>query len=335
MDQLTAFQILGLEPVSTLEEIKEAYATLSKRYHPEEEPEKFQEIHEAYVTLTRRKKRGNVQNVYQDDEPTGTIDFKNVEIHETEQIPQYDFENAEEKARIQADEKLHELVLEASAELKVLVSPKYKNSLKAYKALFEDKKYEAIIRKTEFLEKLCFVLEETKLQKHIYNYIIEFYRLRGMKPGDLSPIGKRLYQVLDEKVGIKQKVHPGVYGGVAASIIFIFRAVRPIIRQNETLATIVLCAFAVFLLVWIFKKLRERWSALIGQIVVAIILALSQFIVLMFDAYGTAFGSVEAGNDVAVIVFMLALAWLFVLIIVGCIKVIIKAIVGTVKKVNR
>ena len=57
MDQLTAYQILGLVQGSTLEEIKAAYATLSKQYHPEEDPEKFQEIHEAYMTLTRRRRR--------------------------------------------------------------------------------------------------------------------------------------------------------------------------------------------------------------------------------------------------------------------------------------
>ena len=57
MDQLTAYKILGLEPGCSLEEVKEAYVTLSKQFHPEEEPEKFQEIHEAYVALTRRNRR--------------------------------------------------------------------------------------------------------------------------------------------------------------------------------------------------------------------------------------------------------------------------------------
>lgn len=351
MDQLTAYKILGLEENSSQEAIREAYAALSKQYHPEEEPEKFQEIHEAYVTLTRRRQRGNIRMTYRDEQMPMSeqerfcfeeseseskpeeYDFEKVEMQrDFEKTPELAFDDALEKARQQSEEKMHELVLEATAELKVLTSPKYKNSLKAYQAFFKDKKYESIIRKADFLERLCDVLEETQLSKQIYNYIIEFYRLRGMKPSDLSNVGMRLYQVLDTKAGIKQKVHPGLYGGVAAGLIFAFRALRPIIRQYTVFATIVLCLFAVFLLVWIYKKLHERWSALFSQAMIAIGLAISQFVVLMFDAYGTAFGSIDAGNTVAAVLFMVASVWLFAVVIIGSIKVIVKAIVGLTKK---
>ena len=57
MDKLTAYRILGLPDNAGPDDIKEAYATLSKKYHPEETPEEFQQIHEAYVTLTRRGRR--------------------------------------------------------------------------------------------------------------------------------------------------------------------------------------------------------------------------------------------------------------------------------------
>lgn len=59
MDKLTAYQILGLHNDASTEEVKEAYARLSKEYHPEENPEEFQQIHEAYVTLTRGARRAN------------------------------------------------------------------------------------------------------------------------------------------------------------------------------------------------------------------------------------------------------------------------------------
>ncbi|MGI6094628.1 MAG: DnaJ domain-containing protein [Lachnospiraceae bacterium] len=75
MDQLTAYQILRLEPGSSPEEIKTAYARLSKEFHPEEHPEEFQQIHEAYTTLTRGARRGDrrhavrneVQNAVRDE----------------------------------------------------------------------------------------------------------------------------------------------------------------------------------------------------------------------------------------------------------------------------
>lgn len=197
MDQLTAYQILGLVQGSTLEEIKAAYATLSKQYHPEEDPEKFQEIHEAYMTLTRRRRRSvehsyheeryvpqekqahipieeTLQETPQEDTKQEELDFGKVgRQQETMQKAEYEFDDAIEKARRQEEEILHELVLEAGAELKVLASPKYSSNLKAYRALFGDKKYEQIVRKAEFLEKLCEVLETTKLKKNIYDYIID------------------------------------------------------------------------------------------------------------------------------------------------------------------
>lgn len=347
MDQLTAYQILGLEPGSSLEEIKEAYATLSKQYHPEEEPEKFQEIHEAYVTLTRRR-RGSVEKPYhemrhvsqeeqtsihieetpeklKEDTRQEELEFDKVgRQQETMQKPEYEFDNAIEKARRQEEEKIHALVLEAGAELKVLASPKYSSNLKAYRALFGDKKYEQILRKAEFLEKLCEVLETAKLKKNIYDYIIDFYRLRGMRPSDLSPIGLRLYQVLDDKVGIKKKVHPAVYGGAVASIIALFRAMRPIIRQSKVLSSVVLVILAVVLLGWLFKKMKDKQSALFSQFVIAILIAISQFVVVMNDGYGALFGSVDTGNSVAAVIFFLACVWLLIVVVIAVIKGIIR-----------
>lgn len=341
MDQLTAYRILALEQGSSLEKIKEAYATLSKQYHPEEEPEKFQEIHEAYVTLTRRNRRGSMQNVSYEErqiqeprERQEEFNFEEIKSeteevqHDSHKAPAYAFDDALEKAQQQEQEKLHELVLEAAAELKILTSPKYNSNLKAYKSFFVEKKYEPIIKRADFLEKLCDILEETKLKKNIYDYIIDFYRLRGMNPSDLSQIGLRLYQILDDKVGIKQKTNLAVYGGIVAGLIAGFRALRPVIRQSEILTTVVLCVFAVFFLVWIFKKLKEKGSPLLTQAVVSILLALSQFIVIMFDAYGTLFGTLDDGNVVAALIFLAAMLWFIVVTIIAGIK----AVIGLIKR---
>jgi len=45
MDQLTAYKILGLNDDASTDMIKEAYASLSKKYHPEDNSEEFQHIH--------------------------------------------------------------------------------------------------------------------------------------------------------------------------------------------------------------------------------------------------------------------------------------------------
>lgn len=384
MDQLTAYKVLGLEPNSTPEEVKSAYATLSKQYHPEEHPDEFQKIHEAYVTLTRRRPRGGAQTphreeqtpyheeqtphreeqtphreertsyheertayhekpAYQEAENThqneqqADLNFEGMQyereahvepetVVETEDEQEYSFEEAMQKAQMEEQAKSHELVLEAAAELKLLVSPKYKHDLKAFKAFFEDKKYETIIKRADFLEKLCDVLEESKLKKPFYHYMIDFYRLRGYDPNELSQVGLRLYQILDEKAGMKKPVNPGIYGGVAAGIIAGLRAARPAIRGNQALSMIVLLVVLVALGVLVYKKLRGSHSSLLWQAVIAIVLIVSQFAVIMTDFYGTIFGTVDDGILVATLIMMAALAWLVAVIAAAIIKAIIRLI---------
>ncbi len=357
MDQLTAYKVLGLEPNSTPEEVKNAYATLSKQYHPEEHPEEFQKLHEAYVTLTRRRPRGGVQTpqreertlyheeqttyhekpAYQEGENTSCenqetkqLNFEELkyeqEAHAEPETVEYSFEEAMQKAQMEEEAKSHELVLEAAAELKLLVSPKYKHDLKAFKAFFEDKKYETIIKRADFLEKLCDVLEESKLKKPFYYYMIDFYRLRGYDPNELSQVGLRLYQILDEKAGMKKPVNPGIYGGVAAGVMAGLRAARPSIRGNQALSMIVLLVVLIALGVLIYKKLRGSHSALLWQAVIAIVLIVSQFAVIMTDFYGTIFGTVDDGILVATLIMMAALAWLVAVIAAAIIKAIIRLI---------
>lgn len=61
MDQLTACQILEIEPDSSREEIMEAYARMVKRYHPEDNPTEFAQIQEAYRVLMKGKRRKHRQ----------------------------------------------------------------------------------------------------------------------------------------------------------------------------------------------------------------------------------------------------------------------------------
>ena len=55
MDKAQAYAVLRIEPGCTEEEIKKAYAALSRQYHPEEYPEEFQQIHDAYRMLRRQE----------------------------------------------------------------------------------------------------------------------------------------------------------------------------------------------------------------------------------------------------------------------------------------
>lgn len=118
MDKLSAYSILGLDRDASLGEIKDAYARLSKEYHPEENPEEFQRIHEAYTTLTRRGRRANhttivetspiVQREVEETKESDLVFRKidnYVEVSEKEDSvsQEYDFEKSVRLAKVQED----------------------------------------------------------------------------------------------------------------------------------------------------------------------------------------------------------------------------------------
>lgn len=67
------YQILGISPSASDDEVKQAYRTLSKKYHPDaninnvhqaEYTEKFKQVQNAYKTIMDSRKRGFTQQNY-------------------------------------------------------------------------------------------------------------------------------------------------------------------------------------------------------------------------------------------------------------------------------
>lgn len=245
MDQLTAYRILGLNSDASTEEVKEAYARLSKEYHPEENPEEFQQIHEAYVTLTRGgRRRGNRAMVVESSpiEKTATPEvkesdlvFRNVskveeEEAEDEQAPElsfgrsikaakeqqneqeeqeqtaFDFDSSIQQAQRQEEEEFAQNIQTCIDELPILFSPQNYNELKKFKEFFGRKEYEKVFFSRPFIYYLAQYINQVELKYEVYSYLIKFYQLKGKKVEELIPEAQQLYRVIDSRYSITQDV---------------------------------------------------------------------------------------------------------------------------------
>ena len=86
------YQVLGLNPNATEEDIKKAYRKLSKKYHPDLNPENpnaedmFKKVSEAYNHLTNVKKHTHNNNDFFNSfqrrrKPKARTILYNLEIH--------------------------------------------------------------------------------------------------------------------------------------------------------------------------------------------------------------------------------------------------------------
>lgn len=390
MDELTAYRILRVQEGCSIQEIKEAYAALSKEFHPEEHPEEFQQIHEAYTVLTRRRNsRGNnpseerknpmyveqssEDNLWekaeteikkreeeekfrkiekerlqkkeeaerwrnlerkgieelqrdtpkQNEDPVGEKFDKVVmyarneepvrQQEETDQEVGYNFDSALHQAERQEQEELHEQVRKALAEMQILLTPQYMHKLKLFKAFFKKEEYQKAMENPEFLHEFALLLKETHLKKRIYDYFIDYYRLRGMNRSQLIPEAQELYDILQQKRGMNAKDKDNLAYVIPPSIVI---GVRAALRDIDFSKDIFIgfCVAILFIVVgiWLYRKLYENHSGIFAQSIVAIIVIAVQ-IILMFANLG------EGVDITAVLILMAALIWLVIVWLVGII----------------
>ena len=393
MYESEAYEILHIKRGSSQEEIKEAYAALSKKYHPEEHPDEFQQIHEAYMTLRRRSRgqrserrnpeqepktmeaedasvgeaaekvtpKSNHQGTFSEEELEGTEQNTNTsekstdsteaeaqgeyqevtedyaeknaenqtvwesqsESAQQEPAPQYDFDEVIEETERKDAQRLILLIQKALVEMEMLLKPPYCHKLKLFQQFFRKPEYRTALKQPVFMARFADMLLDSHLKPMIYDYIIEFYRFRGLDPADMYEEAAKLYYVLDDKRGMKKK-KVGFWQGVLpvaviAGIRAGTRSAKPGTGAGNLFGFLFVAVIVIALIVILYRQLYKNHSSMFAQAMVALLLTVSQFVILMGDFYAPLMGS-DGGTVLAVFLFLMGIIWLIGVGIAAIIK---------------
>ena len=330
MDKAQAYAVLRIEPGCTEEEIKKAYAALSRQYHPEEYPEEFQQIHDAYRMLRRQEQRQHtihpvtVTGTKEADSQSADInaleetELQPVEVNVTEEA------DPETSSGVSAEQELEEeqreeeqkqiyFIQKALIEMEMLLKPQYCNKVKLFQEYFRKAEYQEILKQPVYMGMFAELLENSRLKPVIYDHIIDYYRFRGLNPEDMYEGAAKLYRVLDEKRGMKKKktgtlqtvILVGAVAGVRAGT----RSVSSDSGAGKLFGFLAVLVIVIALMFLLYRQLYKNHSGLFAQAITAVLLTVSQFIVLMGDLYAPLMGT-DAGTGLAVILFLLGGVWI-------------------------
>ena len=347
MDKAQAYAVLRIEPGCTQEEIKKAYAALSRQYHPEEYPEEFQQIHDAYRMLRRREQRhhtihpvtvagtketdlqlGDVTEEADPETSSGVPAEQETEEQtenpeQSEAVPQYDFDEVIEEEQREEEQKQIYFIQKALIEMEMLLKPQYCNKVKLFQEYFRKAEYQEILKQPVYMGMFAELLENSRLKPVIYDHIIDYYRFRGLTPEDMYEGAAKLYRVLDEKRGMKKKktgtlqtvILVGAVAGVRAGT----RSVSSDSGAGKLFGFLAVLVIVIALMFLLYRQLYKNHSGLFAQAITAVLLTVSQFIVLMGDFYTPLMGT-DAGTGLAVILFLLGAVWIIVVGIAAVVK---------------
>ncbi len=345
MNETEAYAVLHVAPGSSQEEIKEAYATLSKTYHPEEYPDEFQQIHEAYSVLRRRnrgqgsRKTEHEENgdlsVYNETHMEQT-ESRNVSVEEDQEDvsgeqydqedvsgEQYDFEDVIEESDREDEQRLIYLIQKALVEMEMLLQPQYCNKLKLFQQFFQKPEYQNAVKQPVFMGYFADLLADSNLKPAIYDCIIEAYRFRGLNPKEMYEDAAKLYYVLDEKRGMHPKKGGAWKATVLAGIVAGIRAGTRSTTEGTTagdfFSLLAIAVIIIALLVFGYRQLYKNHSSLFAQAIVSLVLTISQFIILMGDFYAPLMGTGN-GTMLSVFLFLAGGVWLIGVGIAAIIK---------------
>ena len=222
--------------------------------------------------------------------------------------------------------RLHEEVLRALAEFKVLTTPAYRKKVKLFKEYFKKAEHYNAFRSPEFIKELSFLVDESNLKKNAYYEIVSFYHLMDKDRNRIIPEAQLLYDALAKKVDIKaQKIETAKLLPFAA-LPAIIRAFRASLRGGEYFTAIVVLFLFACACVWIYKKLQKRFSHVVAQIVTLLFANVILFFTYALDVWAPIINNPDTILNIVVYSFLFSGGWIIGLILFVIIRKIIRAI---------
>lgn len=362
MDELKAYEIFGLQVGCSLEELKTAYTSLLKQYHPEEHPEEFAQIQEAYTVISRalRQQRRNSAPVQEQtpekrpqqetaqtlrveishpetEKPEGDkphFQFEHYKTHwaEQESKPQeavekpYDFERVLEEEETQETLQRQKLIEKALRRMEEITSPSLRNHTSLFEVYFNEQDVRDVLNEPEFMAGLTSILKSVKLKGPIYDSMIKAYNFKSCEPNHMITERFELYKELDSRRGIhrKKKQWGAVSFGLFAALAFGVKLLTRTARAIDSeMVTFLLMGLAVVAVLITIGCVLYREHTLLASIAVpTACFAGLQFLASVWGTYQSVLGSLEVADTLAILLFFLANFVLLILAVCGIVQAV-------------
>lgn len=215
-----------------------------------------------------------------------------------------DFEKIEWKAREEIKLKEKETIAAALKDLELIVNTSSRrHRLKSYEEFFAKEEYKEVLFMPECVEGVCQILENTWLKREVYDIFAREYHMREYKPEQLKPGARKLYHILDEHCKFGKKRHKYQIGaGIFVAVLVLLRSLMRATDDNDWFYFLLVLVIAG--LYWGYHWLLKYYSRWRIHIIYSLGITVSQFIMLMADAYTPLLGNRDAGEVFGAMVFL-------------------------------
>ena len=215
---------------------------------------------EKSTDSTEAEAQGEYQEVTEDyaekNAENQTVWESQSESAQQEPAPQYDFDEVIEETERKDAQRLILLIQKALVEMEMLLKPPYCHKLKLFQQFFRKPEYRTALKQPVFMARFADMLLDSHLKPMIYDYIIEFYRFRGLDPADMYEEAAKLYYVLPV----------AVIAGIRAGT----RSAKPGTGAGNLFGFLFVAVIVIALIVILYRQLYKNHSSLFAQAMVAL-----------------------------------------------------------------